>query len=57
MVRVKKRKMLENNEDPTKTRKEQWKIPYSMIAFAQNRIFELEDKPKILEEYELMPWF
>jgi hypothetical protein len=49
--------MLENNEDPTKQRREQWKIPFSIVAFVQNRIFELEDKPTILESYELMPWF
>lgn len=38
-LKIKKRKMQELEQDPTKVnRNETWKIPYRIIAFCQNRI-------------------
>lgn len=56
-MKIKKRKMLQNNDDPAKlSRKDAWRIPYRIIAFIQNRIFQLEEDPNLVENYELMPW-
>jgi len=54
---IKKRKMEEEKMDPASiSNKEMWKIPYKIIAFVQNRLFELEDNKKIVQEYDIMSW-
>ena len=44
---IKKKKMQENNIDPTSVNsKEKWKIPMKIVAFCANRILELDDDKK-----------
>ena len=41
---------------PSGNTKEQWKIPYKIIAFIENRIMELEENRSIVQEFDIMQW-
>jgi len=51
-LRIKKKKMLEPDFDPTKvtnSRNDLWRIPYRIIAFCENRIQQMERDPAMVE--------
>ena len=55
--KIKRRKMFENNDDPTKLgKKEIWTIPFKLIAFIESRIMTFESDPQRVEKYELLEW-
>jgi hypothetical protein len=54
---IKKRKMFENNADPSRINKAQaWRIPYKIIAFCEAQIAEYAKNPEKIERYELLEW-
>lgn len=56
-AKIKKRKMFENNADPSKINKSQeWRIPYKVIAFIETQILEYDKSPEKVEKYELLEW-
>ena len=57
-MKIKRKIFTEKEEDLDRlnNRKEQWKIPYRVIAFLANRIQILEEDPSIIENYVLIEW-
>jgi len=56
-LQVKNRKVLENNDDPTRgNKKELWRVPYKIIAFVCNRLLAIEKDPSYLDNFDLMPF-
>ena len=51
-------KMEQNMEDSSKIKNTeiQWKMPLRLISFCQNRIEEMERKPELIMDFEMMAW-
>jgi hypothetical protein len=37
--------------------KEVWKIPFKIIAFISNRLFEIDENKNFADKFELMQWY
>lgn len=57
-IKVASRQMEANSEDASKLilTEIQWKVPFRIVSFCQNRIEELEKNPQLVKDYEIMAW-